>query len=70
MKVVTFGPSQYVLQFGPSQYVLQHLSMVYFPNHTVVLGSICYDSVSEVRRRVVTNTNCTNLLFRDICGIG
>ena len=23
----------------------------------------------EVRRRVVTNSNCTNLLFRDICGI-
>ncbi len=27
------------------------------------------DSVREVCYQVVTNTNCTNLLFRDICGI-
>ncbi len=34
---------------------------------------ICYDnlfdSMREVCRRMVTDTNCTNLLFRDICGI-
>ncbi len=27
------------------------------------------DAVHEVRQRLVTNANCTNLLFRDICGI-
>ncbi len=28
---------------------------------------MCIDSVREVRYQVVTNTNCTNILFRDIC---
>ena len=37
-------------------------------------GEICVcvyhtDSVREVRYQVVTDTNCTNLLFWDICGI-
>ncbi len=45
------------------------LQQFHVANAYIILIRKCNDSVREVRYQVVTNTNCMNLLFRDICGI-
>ena len=47
----------------------QNAATLSFPTDYNLEIRNCKDSVREVRYQVVTNTNCMNLLFRDICGI-